>query len=677
MKRTIIILFLLVGITRLANAQILVGDANNDGELNVSDVTAVVSMILGNEPKRYIDPFVENNSLLSGTWYKTKNDSITFGTDGSLDWPDLDRFSYYPLLNYIFFHSSNITVNAWKVVAFSNDSLIVNPMGVSSVFLYTRQKPIQQVTKITLNVSSFSMNPLDKQQIEAVVYPEDADNKNLEWSSSDENVAVVVDGLVEAKASGTAIITCMSTDESDIYATCEVHVNTLVNNISISESNLSLIAGNTFQLTATVSPSDADNPSVMWQSSDENVATVVDGNVTAIHSGNAIITCSAEDGSGINATCNVTVISLVERITLDLSNIVLKQGLTQRITATVEPADANNSAVVWSSSNENVAVVENGLVRAVAPGSAVIECMSTDGTNVSAYCNVTVEEPVLVTSISLNYSYLLLTPNYDSRRLSMVVYPSNADNKKVSWSSSNSEVATVNDGVVTTGVKGSATITCSATDGSGVTATCLIRVGNWDRSFVDLGLSSGTLWANCNIGAELPEEYGDYFEWGEVSPRDNTYGEWSSYKYCKGSQFSFTKYCYNTEYGYEGFTDELTELTTSDDAAYVNWGRDWRTPSDSQFTELRQECLWTWTSRNGIDGYLVESRTNNNSIFLPANGLMSTHLRNEGWGYYWARTLHTFNPTGAYGLVFMSGYVDKQNGSDRMVGQAIRAVISN
>ena len=128
---------------------------------------------------------------------------------------------------------------------------------------------------------------------------------------------------------------------------------------------------------------------------------------------------------------------------------------------------------------------------------------------------------------------------------------------------------------------------------------------------VDLGLS--VMWATCNVGAESPEDYGDYFEWGEVEPKI-TYS-WDTYKYCKeGEKKKLIKYCSKSSYGNNGFTDTKTILDVEDDAATVNWGNSWRMPTDDEFTELREKCTWLWATLNGVNGYRVVG-PNGNSIF--------------------------------------------------------------
>ena len=208
---------------------------------------------------------------------------------------------------------------------------------------------------------------------------------------------------------------------------------------------------------------------------------------------------------------------------------------------------------------------------------------------------------------------------------------------------------------------------------------------NGSHVYVDLGLPSGTLWATTNIGAENPEDYGLYFAWGETTgyTQDTSDGHsfyWPSYKWCNGDYDQLTKYCNDSYYGYNGFTDTLTELEPEDDAAYVNWGSGWRMPSKTQFDELINSSYTTttWTTQNGVYGRKITSKSNGNSLFLPAAGYRGdTSLSNAGSvGYYRSRTLTTYFSDDAYYLYFGSGNIYADHNL-RSSGYSVRPVLAS
>ncbi len=189
--------------------------------------------------------------------------------------------------------------------------------------------------------------------------------------------------------------------------------------------------------------------------------------------------------------------------------------------------------------------------------------------------------------------------------------------------------------------------------------------------YVDLGLS--VKWATCNVGANNPEDCGDYFAWGETTTKD-TYN-WSTYKYCNGDYDLLTKYCNKSSYGNNAFWDNKTQLELSDDAARANWGGSWRMPTDAEWKELINNCTWTWTTQNGVYGRKVTSKTNGNSIFLPAAGypFVSSLFDVGSSGFYWSSSLDTGSPCDAWGVNFDSGNVYRYDGS-RYGGQSVRPV---
>ncbi|MCQ2310703.1 MAG: hypothetical protein MJZ64_03020 [Paludibacteraceae bacterium] len=193
-----------------------------------------------------------------------------------------------------------------------------------------------------------------------------------------------------------------------------------------------------------------------------------------------------------------------------------------------------------------------------------------------------------------------------------------------------------------------------------------------DVEAVDLGLS--VKWANMNVGATKPEGYGAYFAWGETSPK-NTYN-WDTYKWCNGSDDTMTKYCTSSTYG---TVDNKTILDLADDAAHVNWGGAWRMPTKAEQAELRDNCTRTWTSDykgTGVRGYIVSSKKNSNSIFLPASGYRNNSSLYEvgSDGDYWSSSLRSYDPNGAYYLFFYMGHVDWDFYGDRYYGHSVRPV---
>ena len=169
------------------------------------------------------------------------------------------------------------------------------------------------------------------------------------------------------------------------------------------------------------------------------------------------------------------------------------------------------------------------------------------------------------------------------------------------------------------------------------------------HEYVDLGLS--VKWADRNVGASSPSDYGSYFAWGETSTKSDY--SWDTYRWCKGTEESMTKYCTNSKYG---TVDNRKVLESSDDVARVKWGGSWRMPTKEEFKELCDKCIWTWTTQGGHDGYKVTG-PNGNSIFLPAAGhRYDTDFYDRGSdGYYWSATLYEYYSYRAYYLDFSSG----------------------
>ena len=191
--------------------------------------------------------------------------------------------------------------------------------------------------------------------------------------------------------------------------------------------------------------------------------------------------------------------------------------------------------------------------------------------------------------------------------------------------------------------------------------------------WVDLGLPSGLLWASCNVGASAPEDYGDYFSWGE-SQNKSVY-DWSTYAY--GTFNQLTKYCNNAYWGLNGFTDTLTTLVPADDAATVRLGDGVRTPTKEEWEELLDNTTVEWTTLNGVNGRMFTA-TNGHTLFLPAAGTRynSVLSRTDSLGLYWSSSLFTDYAGNAWNFYFTSDTQYMCNEYYRYGGNAVRAVRS-
>ena len=459
-----------------------------------------------------------------------------------------------------------------------NGGLLCDTMTVHVV------KPGEEPAKTAVSIADSYSTSMDKgttQQLKAKVSPDDKASQVV-WSSSNESVLTVdANGLVTAVGDGTASIT--ATVDGVSATTDAITVTTpvvKVSGVKLSASNLKLaVGGEPSTLTAAVEPDNATNKNLSWSSSDPTVATVADGVVTPVKAGAAMITVITEDGEH-SATCKVTVIQPATGITLDKQKVVLVGAATEQLKAAVVPAEANQT-IVWKSSNESVATVDQtGKVAAVSKGAATITVSTEDGTY-SQDCAVTVSNPatnltvdqsvlglkkgeegtvkvslagtlagevdetnlalddtgaskafkvvdngdgsytvtalktgsgsfvitagslsqtvsVTVTNpaqkVELNKTSLSFTVVDASTKLSATVSPADADDTTVSWTSSDSSVATVKDGVVTPLKAGTVTITATCGD---KTATCAVTVAA--KTIAGVAGSNGT---DVSVSAE-------------------------------------------------------------------------------------------------------------------------------------------------------------------------------
>ena len=337
----------------------------------------------------------------------------------------------------------------------------------------------KRVKSITINEGQVSIERTKTTQLTVTILPEDAGDKSVTWSSDNDDIATVDDkGLVTAVATGTTTITATTNDGSGLTAECQVTVTPLkATGIKLDKTEVSLERDATVQLAATVTPDNADDRTVIWSSNDNGIARVDDsGRVTAISVGTTTITAKTNDGSGLTASCTVTVTpKLVQSITMDDEALTLEVDESTILTATVYPQDADDTSLTWRSNNAKVATVEDGKITAIAVGTAIITVTSNDGSNMTADCQVTVI-PKRVKSITINEGQVSIERT-KTTQLTVTILPEDAGDKSVTWSSDNDEIATVDDkGLVTAVATGTTTITATTNDGSGMTAECQVTV---------------------------------------------------------------------------------------------------------------------------------------------------------------------------------------------------------
>ena len=362
------------------------------------------------------------------------------------------------------------------------------------------------------------------------------------------------------------------------------------------------------------------------------------------------------------------------------------------------PADGDNSFYWFSSLRKDQPIDAFSLwftSSDVYSSAATIRCagsmvrpVSDEGVRVS------------VTGISLYKSSHTMAVDKKATMIATVT-PSNATRKDVVWSSSNPSVATVSwEGVVTAVAIGTATITATTYDG-GFTATCTVTVKSEGptsgtengHEYVDLGLPSGLKWATCNVGANAPEEYGDYFAWGETEPyyssmdplvwkpgKEEGYN-WLSYKWCNDSfetintstLYTYTLTKYNNDSSYGPVVDNKTRLDLEDDAASVNWGGDWRMPTADECDELCNNCTVEKATQNGINGMLFTSNINGTSIFLPCAGAcLHSFFEVGSIGRYWSSSIVWYAPNFAIDMTLNPSGIQ---GDYRLYGYTVRPVI--
>ena len=350
------------------------------------------------------------------------------------------------------------------------------------------------VTEVRLNKDKMTLEKGTRETLTATVFPDDATNKSLVWTSSNKNVAIVnANGRVTGLSAGKATITVTTVNAGET-ATCEVTVTEpeiiSVKGVTLNKTNLAMEKGEAEVLTATLNPTNSTNKNVTWTSSNENVAVVnQNGRVTAIGEGTTTITVRTADG-GYTASCNIRVSlpsTKVTGVVLNKTGVTLDKDETYELRADVIPYNATNQKVSWISNATGVATVDQeGKVTAVGPGKATITVTTADG-SYKATCVVTVETEISVTGIKLDRNTVSMRYGRVIE-LKATIEPENATNKEITWTTSDDKVATVSGGRVYSIGPGKATITATTADGQ-KKAICEVTVtdGTGEDLTVDTG----------------------------------------------------------------------------------------------------------------------------------------------------------------------------------------------
>jgi uncharacterized protein YjdB len=379
-------------------------------------------------------------------------------------------------------------------------SAVIMLAGCGDVFApETDGKSTVQADGVTLNQTSLALAIGETRTLTAEVSPDNAANKEVLWISKAPGVVSVdEDGVITAHEIGTAIIAVITKD-GGITTQCTVKVTLPVDvtGVSLDKTDITLVEGDVWFLTAEIKPSNATFKNVIWSSNNEDAAIVDEsGMVAAVSEGSAVITVTTENG-GFIATCAVTVEAgdpnaiRVTGVTLNKNSLTITAGQEETLIAVITPTDATRQNVTWRSNNTTVATVdENGVVSALSVGTAVITVRTQDGGKTDQ-CTVTVN-PVAVTGVTLNQSAITIDVG-SFATLTATVQPSYATEKRITWVSSNNGVATVNgSGRVSALSVGNAVITVTTLDG-GYTAQCTVTVNPVAVTGVTLNQSTRTI----------------------------------------------------------------------------------------------------------------------------------------------------------------------------------------
>ena len=333
---------------------------------------------------------------------------------------------------------------------------------------------------ISLDKTNITLNNNKPVKLNEKVLPEYTNNKKVNWKSSDEKIARVDgNGNVTAVENGTCKITATTTDGTNKTASCDVKVDIKAESIGFSLTSYKITdLAQTPSFTAKILPENTANKNVTWKSSDTSIATVSSsGVIKAVSNGTCKITATTKDGTNLSASVDIIVDIKAKSVALNKTSMqITSQNSINKLVATVTPSQASQK-VAWSSSNGKIATVDSkGRVKAVSNGKCKIIATTTDGTNRTASCDVTVDVK-FVTGISFDFNSYTITNVNQTPVFRPNITPSDAEDKNVRWSSSNTKVATVSSsGVIKAAGNGTCKITATTTDGTNLSASFNITV---------------------------------------------------------------------------------------------------------------------------------------------------------------------------------------------------------
>ena len=391
--------------------------------------------------------------------------------------------------------------------------------------------PVEDLEDISFDTTSMVLKEDIIYTLKYEVVPKDV-NGIIEWESSDNEVAIIENGVIETKNIGTTTITARSGEIEEVMYITVVEGNEddpdviddgkeiKVTDVAINQEEVVLEIGEEYKLEAIIIPNNATNKDVIWKSSNENIVTVDDyGNIRAMSGGEATITIKSLNDK--EAECRVIVnekaeeqeeiidpVVEEEQISLNVTNISLNVGETIKLTETITPYNTVTK-VTWKSSNTKVATVTNGQVRALASGSTIITATLPNGNKAVCTVKVTKKNTVVnVIALSMNVERVNLKVG-GSSQLSVKVIPSNATNKTVTWTSSNSNIATVDsNGKVVGKASGTAIITARSSNGVIAKATVVVEAGvsiKLSATAIEMGLgATKTISATVTMSTALP-----------------------------------------------------------------------------------------------------------------------------------------------------------------------------